>query len=126
MPDEVQFDGSCMIWTQVAQNRQHDTKAQRKATLPVSSDANSLYAAVAGFAEFVAESGGDIRTSVLAAIDDVQQIATTWMTKVDKGASETDINLAGEQLKKVIELYKALESYYVTEYEYARTGTGGD
>jgi len=74
----------------------------------------------------VAESGGDIRTSVLAAIDDVQQIATTWMTKVDKGASETDINLAGEQLKKVIELYKALESYYVTEYEYARTGTGGD
>jgi len=126
MPNEVQFEASNMTWTQFAQNKQQEIKAQRVTSLPVSADGNTLYAAAAEFAEFVAQSGGDIKTSLLSAMEDVQQIARTWMTKVDEGASEADIRLAGEQLKKVIELYKALESYYVTEYEYARTGTGGD
>lgn len=126
MHNEVKFDASSMVWTQTAQNKQNVTKGTRSVILPLLDDGDSLYAAVESFAEFVSESGGDIKTSVQVAMDDLQQVATNWMTKVDKGASEADIKLAGGQLKRVIELYKALESYYLTEYEYPRTGTAGD
>jgi hypothetical protein len=126
MSNEVKFGASSMTWTQVAQNKERESKGQREVNLPLLDDGDSLYEAVESFAEFVAESGGDIKTSVLAAMDDLQQIATNWMAKVDQGASEGDVKLAGAQLKRVIELYKALESYYVTKYEYRRTGTDGD
>src|SRR5580658_8538013 len=126
MNNEVKFDSSSMIWTQTAQNRQGVIKGTRSVSLPLLDDGDSLYAAVESFAEFVSESGGDIRTSVQVAMDDLQQAASNWMTKLDKGASEADIKSAGSQLKRVIELYKALESYNLTEYEYQRTGTGGD
>jgi hypothetical protein len=126
MNNEVKFDSSSMIWIQTAQNKQGIIKGSRSVSLPLLDDGDSLYAAVGSFAEFVSESGGDIKTSVQVAMDGLQQAAANWMTKVDKGASETDIKSAGSQLKRVIELYKALESYYLTEYEYQRTGTGGD
>jgi hypothetical protein len=120
MPNEVKFDAATMTWTQVAQNRQGEIVGQRSVSLPSAEDDDSLYKAVESFAGFADHSGGDSQTSVLSALDDVQQAAREWMTKVDKGASQAEINLAGNQLNMVIKLSKALESYYVTEYEYRK------
>jgi hypothetical protein len=122
MSNEIKFDASSMTWTQVAQNKRREIKGQRSVNLPLLDAGDSSYAAVESFAEFVKESGGDIEVSVLSALDDLQQIAKNWIAKVDKGGSEADIKLAGSQLKPVIELYKAVESYYVANYEIAAAG----
>ncbi len=124
MLNEVKFDTANMTWTQVAQNKRHEIKGQRSVNLPLLDDGDSAYAAVESFAEFVAKSGGDVEVSVLAALDDLQQISKVWIAKVDKGGSEADIKLAGSQLKQVIELYKAMDSYY--EINFLKAAAAGD
>jgi len=120
MPNEVKFDSNRMTWTQVAQDRKREIKGQRTISLPLVDDSSSVYEAVEDFVRFVAGLGGDPGFSVLAAMDDLQQIATDWMAKVESGTSEAEIQLAGSQLKRVVELYKTLQSYY--EYEYRVAG----
>lgn len=124
MLNEVKFDASNMTWIQVSQNKRREIKGQCSVNLCLLDDGDSAYAAVESFAEFVAKSGGDIEVSVLAALDDLQQISKVWIAKVDKGGSEADIKLAGSQLKQVIELYKAMDSYY--EINFWREAAAGD
>ena len=126
MANEVQFDSSSMTWIQVALDKRCEIKGRRSVNLPLLDDGDSSYAAVESFAKFVEESGGDVKVSVLTALDDLRQIAKNWIAKVDKGDSEADIKLAGSQLKKVMELYNALGSYYIAEYERTAAGTDGD
>lgn len=123
MSNEIKFDTSSMTWIQVAQNKRREIKSQRSVKLPVLDDGDSSYAAVESFAEFAAESGGDVEVSVLAALDDLREIAKNWIAKVDKGDSEADIELAGSKLKQVIDLYRALDSYYEINL---RTAAAGD
>ena len=126
MPNEVKFGTSSMTWIQLSLNKQGEIKGQREVNLPLLDSSDAVDAAVESFAEFVAEQGGDINSSVLATIDDLQQVARNSIARVDKSATEAEIKLAGAQLKSVIQLYKTLESYYVAKYEYPRTGTDGD
>lgn len=124
MLNEVNFDAANMTWIQFAQNNRREIKGQRSVNLPLLEDRDAVYAAVESFAEFVAKSGGDVEVSLLAALDDLQQISKVWIAKVDKGGSEADIRLAGGRLKQVIELYKAMDSYY--EINFWRAAAAGD
>jgi hypothetical protein len=121
MPNEIKFDTSGMAWTQVVQNKRGEIEGGRSVNLPPL-DADSSYAAVESFAQFVEKSGGDVEISVLSALDDLRQIAKNWMAKVDKGESEADISLAGSQLKQLTELYKAVDLYYEINFPAAAVG----
>lgn len=107
-------------WSQVVRNKSGVPLAER--TVPLR---DNVYQLVDEYAEFCVQSRGDRYASVSAAMDEVNAQSKALLEKVYGAEKVEEVESYGAMLNAAIMLFKALESYYVTEFG-LRTGTSGD
>ena len=121
MENRLRFEGRRPYWDQVVRNESGNPVANRTVIL-----GPNLDKAVDAYAEFCLRKEGDRYTSVLSALKETRKQSRELLEKVDEATVEHEVETYGAQLSNVIELYKALETYYQDYLLPPRTGTTGD
>jgi hypothetical protein len=118
--NEIIRDKEDIAWRQIVRNKSDEELTER--TVPVRDDVVGL---VQDYAEFCVESGGDRYSSLGAAMDEINGQSKKLLDKVYSAEKVEEVESYGSMLNAAIILFKALETYYFSEFG-LRTGTGGD
>ena len=118
--NEVVREHGEIYWRQIVRNKSGLPLAER--IVPLRDD---IYRLVEEYAEFCMESRGDRYSSVSAAMDEINVQSKALLERVYGADKVEDVESYGSMLNAAIMLFKALESYYLSEFG-LRTGTSGD
>lgn len=107
-------------WRQVARNKSEEPLAVRSVVLH-----GGLTRVVDEFAEYCVQSGGDRYSSVGVAMNEINAQSRELLAEVSAAKTQAEVEYKGLLLETAVGLYKALEAYYIHNFD-LRTGTGGD
>jgi hypothetical protein len=122
--NSVLFASSSNIsWCQVVRNKAGEVLKTRSVRL----DRERIPVAVEDYAEYCSQVGGDRYTCIVDATQEIGEQSQALVEQVYEANTEDCVEKFGQQLDFVVDLFKALEAYYVDNFTpVLRTGTSGD